>query len=618
MADSPFSVYRLLRQHILSAAKPAYLVTSEDFNLISASGELDFYGLNNIAKDEACDSYLHFLVGYDASEPLELRFYQFSEEVIAHVVLLPHEGNLIILFMDASAAYHQEVENQQKTNDLLILAERQDSLVKELVSARDTLANKQEELIEANKAKAKFIANMSDEIKSPLTSILGHASLLKNEFDESPDNLKMIEAVERSGRHLMSLVENLLDQMHIELDNVKLKLAPVDITDLLHDIETIFLPVAKRKKLEFKLRLKSLPPGNIKIDENRLRQVLVNLMNNAFKYTDLGKVVLTAEWIENNLNLEVYDTGKGIPESFREEIFTAFKNSEGKQGKGLGLSIAKQFIDLMDGKISCESVLGAETRFIISIPAEVIQKVNLSSTIIDEPEFGEEKNILIIERNEDLCQLYDIALTKVGFVVAHCSNVDEVPEYTARKHPELILISMEYQEESIEAVRRIRNSGFNDPILVLISTESSESNRQVFEAGANGYITKPINIIDLIETIKAYVSPVQTVDMDVTMRTYLRERFNEYLNLKKGYLVGIYNQLSTNSVDFENFNELEREVKQIMLTSEMYNYTAIMNAAKLTDNILKNRNSGTEVDSIIDLLESLKVFNSEIQLVLEN
>jgi signal transduction histidine kinase/DNA-binding response OmpR family regulator len=618
MTDSPFSVYRLLRQHLLAAAKPAYLVTDKEFNLISASGDLAFYELSKLKTGQSCESSLNFLIGYDTAEALELRFFQINEEVSAHIVLLPHEGHLIILFMDASAAYHQEQQIQQKTNDILMLSEKQDSIVKELVQTRDSLADKHDALTRANESKARFIANMSDEIKSPLTSILGHASLLKDEMEESSDKLKMVEAIERSGRHLLSLVENLLDQMHIELDNVKLKIAPVDINDLLHDLEVIFLPVAERRGLTFLLRIKSLPPNQIKIDEIRLRQVLVNLINNAFKYTKLGKVRLTVEWSENNLLLEVYDTGRGIPESFQKKMFTAFSNSEGRQSRGLGLSIAKQFIELMDGTISCESVLGAETRFKISIPAEIITKENLSSTIIDIPGFGEEASILILEPNTDLCQLYEMALTRVGFVISHCHSVEDCVELATRKRPRLVLISMNYQDESMEAVRQIRNKGYNEPVLVLISMESKALSRQVFEAGANGYITKPINIIDLIETIKAYVSPVQTSDSDITMRTYLRERFDEYLNLKTRYLLEVIDQLSNNSFDFESCDSLENEVQQISLTAEMYGYTAITNAAKLMNNLLKNRSEYTETDLVAELIDSLKIFYSEIRLVLEN
>jgi len=621
MADSPFSVYRLLRQHILDAAKPAYIVTSNSLKLVTASGDLAFYGLSDLVEGEPCESRLDFLIGYDVTEPLELRFYQVNTEVVAHVVLLPHEGHLIILFMDATEAYQQEIKVQQKTNDLLILSEKQDVIVKELVKARDNYANKHEELVEANKAKAKFIASISGDLKSPLTSILGHASLLKNVLDDSPTNLKMIEAIERGGRHLLTLVENSLDQMHIELDHMKLKVAPVDINDLLQDIESVFLPLAKRKKLKFSLAIESLPPNKIKLDEIRLRQVLVNLLNNSIKYTDMGQIKLTSRWEDNLLKLDVYDTGRGIPESYRKEIFTAFKTGGDKkskgQGKGLGLSIAKHLLDLMDGEIRCESVQGAETRFKLRIPAEVVAS-DQSNTIIDDIEFGENAHILVVDSSEDLCQLYDIALSKAGFVVTTCTKSEEALKVATEKKPSLILISLNQLDDCLNITRKLRAAGNGQPLLVQLSLESSVSSRSVFEAGGNGFLTKPINIIDLIETVKAYVSPNQTDDSDVTMRTYLRERFNEYLNLKIKYFLDATMQLSNSSFDIDAYQLLENELRQLLLTAEMYGYNAITNAAKVTENTLRNR-AEYDADELLDkLLNGLKMLSAEIQFVLDN
>ena len=621
MTDSPFSVYRLLRQHLLDAAKPAYLVTSEDLKLVSANGDLEFYQLQNIVTGESCESRLDFLIGYDVSEPLELRFYQVSDEVIAHVVLLPHKDHLIILFMDATEAYQQEIKVQQKTNDLLILSERQDAIVKELVKARDSIADKHEELVEANQSKAKFIANISEELKSPLTSILGHASLLKNVLEDSPNNLKMIEAIERGGRHLLTLVENSLDQMHIELDYMKLKIGPVDIADLLQDIESVFLPIAKRKKLTFSVNIESLPPGKIKIDEIRLRQILVNLLNNSVKYTDMGSIKLTSRWEEGLLKLDVYDTGCGIPESFQKDMFTAYKqggNKKGKgHGKGLGLSIAKQLLDLMDAEIRCESVQGAETNFKLRIPAEVVSQNQYSNTILDDLEFGENAHILILDSNDDLCQLYDLALSKAGFVVSTCNTAEEGLKLAAEKKPSLILVSLNSLDDCLNTIRQLRSAGNGQPILGQLSLESSASSRSVFEAGGNGFLTKPINIIDLIETVKAYVSPNQTDDSDVTMRTYLRERFNEYLNLKIQYFVDATKQLTQGSFDIDAYNILEKEIQQIFLTAEMYGYIAITNAAKLAKNALRMRSEYSEDEFKLKFLESLKILNSEIQFILE-
>lgn len=616
MTDS-ISVYRLLRKHLLAAARPAYLVVDQDLKLISASGDLEFYELLQLPLAQSCESELSFLIGYDVNEALELRFYQVNDDVIAHIVLLPHNDKVIILFMDASEAYRQEIQVQQKTNDLLILSEKQDALVKELVRTRDNLAEKHEALNEANNSKATFIANISDEIKTPLTTILGHASLLKNSVNESSNEMKMINAIERSGRHLLGIMDNLISQMDIELDNVQINPTPVDLNEFLLGLESLFEPIAKNKNLKFSINIKSLPPNEVRLDENRLRQVLINLLNNAVEYTDMGQVRLTIELLGENLIFEVYDTGKGISDSFQKEIFTAFKNSEGKRGKGLGLSIAKKFVNLMGGNISCRSVLGVETQFSVVIPVEFIQQDKLSTTILEESDYGEEESVLIIEPNEDLFQLYEMALTKVGFIVSNAKSGEEGSKYIRSSRQSLVLISMPYQDQSIEAINQIRDGGYTDPILVLISEDSQALSRQVFEAGANGFVTKPFNIIDLIETIKVYVPPVQTLESDITMRSYMRAQFKEFLKAKSEYLQNIINQLSNDGYDFEQIENLGKESQKILLTAEMFGFESINNVAKLTIETIKNRNELSNEEITKKLLSSLKVFQLELSLLRE-
>ena len=243
-----------------------------------------------------------------------------------------------------------------------LLNERQTRLVGELEQAKVELEEKRQIADRASMVKSRFIASMSHEFRTPLTSVIGYTELLQSDADELSDVAAHSSAIKRSAHHLLSMVDNILDQSRIEEGNVAIHIADLDIRRVTDDIAAMMAPLAAEKLLAFAAFVDTNVPKKIRVDEVRLRQILVNLVGNAIKFTDQGEVKLELSWADNVLTFSVADTGPGIPEDQRTRIFEAFHRIEGhdtgKRGTGLGLNITARLVELLDGRIDVFSEPG--------------------------------------------------------------------------------------------------------------------------------------------------------------------------------------------------------------------------------------------------------------------
>ncbi len=620
MSKSDLSAYRILRNHIFDAAKPLVLIIDKANRLESYKGDAAYYGLGNIESGSNCEDHLQFLVGVDNTESMELPFYHCENGKVAHVVLMPHKEQMLILFMDATDAHEQEQELQQKRNEGLIQAERQDRLVKELVKAREELEDKNQAVINANESKARFIADMSHEIRTPITSILGYTNVLKEKFAES-EYLKMMEAIERGGRNILTLVENLRDHMHMELSEVKLQYYAVDVNELLEDVLSIFLPIARYKKLELKFSRGRLPQNNIRIDELRVRQLLVNILNNAMKYTEQGSVTMKTSWENQKLFFTITDTGPGIPVSVQNNFLsgTTTNNETGTSSVDLGLAVVRQLVELMDAEIELVSTPGIGTTFKLAIPAEEDQPDFIDDD--DSPDDEAEKShILVIDNNNDTSELYKHVLSQAGFKVTSCPTAGEGIEVAVKLSPQLILIDMNITDmKTPDAIRDLRRKGYTQPVL-LQTADSRENSRLVFESGGNGFLNKPIKMTDLIETIQAYLGPIQTGDANRTIRTHLRDHQLQALREKKDYLKKTHLELSKKELSEQDYALLLDDIHQFTVSSTFYGYDALAaSAANMEDSIKAILNAGADTkEQKKKIIACLKILYSEIMYCLED
>jgi signal transduction histidine kinase len=238
----------------------------------------------------------------------------------------------------------------------------------------EEIAQKSRELEIASQHKSQFVANMSHELRTPLAAILGYAELMQEGFYESqgPKSLEALTRIRSNGKHLLGLINTVLDIAKIESGQFTLNMAEYDIESVVETVRSATESLAQNKKLALKTEVaKSLPIGLG--DEQRLTQVLLNLVGNAIKFTDTGEVCVTAKAVNGHFNLSVTDTGPGIPAEHQTRIFDQFhqvdvSNTKAKGGTGLGLAIAKQIVEMHGGRIWVESTLGKGSTFQMELP----------------------------------------------------------------------------------------------------------------------------------------------------------------------------------------------------------------------------------------------------------
>jgi signal transduction histidine kinase len=241
----------------------------------------------------------------------------------------------------------------------------------------DEIQDKSRQLAEASQHKSQFLANMSHELRTPLNAILGYTELiLDSVYGEMPEKARsVLDRVQRNGRHLLGLINDVLDLSKIEAGQLTLSLTDYSIKDIVHGVHSAVEPLAAEKRITFKVEVPAdLPRG--RGDERRITQVLLNLVGNAIKFTDQGEVVISASAADGLFNLSVRDTGPGISEADQAKLFQEFQQADNsitrkKGGTGLGLAISKRIIEMQGGRIWVVSHLGQGSTFSFSLPVIV-------------------------------------------------------------------------------------------------------------------------------------------------------------------------------------------------------------------------------------------------------
>lgn len=299
-----------------------------------------------------------------------------------------------------------------------------------VVDQIDELVNARLEAESANRAKSTFLANMSHELRTPLNAILGYAQILKQDPNLSEAMNPYVETIYNSGDHLLAMINDILDISKIEAGRMELHISEFDVFDLFRDIEWMFALRAEKKGIQFNVSLAEDVPRFLESDPSKWRQIIINLVSNAIKFTSDGTVVINGAWIDKDDNqvldsvdlsaikITVTDTGIGIPDDQQEEIFKPFQQVTGRynEGTGLGLSITKHLVKQLGGYLKLRSSKGQGTRFTIVLPAKQVSKiVNTDGKKVDRSTSASEKDRAnveptVIENRWSASQVADILM----------------------------------------------------------------------------------------------------------------------------------------------------------------------------------------------------------------
>ncbi len=376
---------------------------------------------------------------------------------------------------------------------------------------------------EANQAKSVFLANMSHELRTPLNAILGFSSLMKEDDDIAEDHRQTLDLINRSGEHLLALINDVLDMAKIEAGHVTVEISPVDLSEMLRDITLLLRERAAAKGLQLTLDQSSSFPRFVRTDGIKLRQTIINLLGNAIKFTERGDVTMrlksrpTKDQNKLLLIVEVVDTGVGIPTEDQERIFEAFvqvSQGNAQKGTGLGLAITRKFVESLGGRIAVDSKPGQGSTFRVELPVERADEFDLSKVrikqgrIIGLAQGQESRRILIVEDQMENWLLLRRLLERVGFTVKVAEDgADGVATYHAWR-PHFIWMDIRMKGmDGLEATRRIRSmeGGRDVKIVALTASVFKEERAKIMAAGMDDFIRKPYQPDEIFECLARHL-----------------------------------------------------------------------------------------------------------------
>lgn len=368
----------------------------------------------------------------------------------------------------------------------------------------------------ANRSKSIFLTNMSHELRTPLNAILGFATLLKKSPDINESEKQNISTIHRSGQHLLSIINEILEFAKIEAGKISIFPTDINLFKVLEDIESMFIERCKVKNLEFKLNINENVPMYIRCDEKRLRQIFINILGNSLKFTEKGSIILTINCESSRLIVDISDTGIGMSDLAQELIFKPFEQIDEKKhkhdGTGLGLAITKELVEKMNGSIKVQSKEGVGTKFIFNIQIEVlenfIESKSLNNENLIEIKKSKELKILVADDTKANRDLLVQFLHSYNLYTKEANDGIEALRFCEEESFDLIFMDILMPNldghETIKELKKDKKYN-NIPIIAISANVFEEDRQKALQSGADDFLTKPFDERDIINSLEKFL-----------------------------------------------------------------------------------------------------------------
>jgi signal transduction histidine kinase/CheY-like chemotaxis protein/purine-cytosine permease-like protein len=409
----------------------------------------------------------------------------------------------------------------------------------------------------ANIAKSRFLSNMSHEIRTPLNSIIGYAYILQKDPAIPEHRRQAVDIVKRSGEHLSSLIEDILDIARIEACKFELNKDDIDFPRFIEHILSIFKPQAEAKGLAFCCQITNTLPRRVRGDEKRVGQILINLIGNAIKFTTEGEVIFRIGYSCGVTTFKVIDTGPGIQQEQLPLIFHPFTQLAQDNlisGSGLGLTISKVLTEIMGGELAVDSNPGQGSTFTVrlylaNLGVELEQ--NRQEAIVGYE--ASQQTIMVVDDQPEHRQLIRHILEPLGFILQEASSGLDCLTRVEINSPDLILLDLSMPEiGGLETAQQLRQNGYIAPIIVLTSNAYPSDRVEAIKTGCNDFLAKPLQVSKLLNKLKLHLGLTWIYQGELSIYTdqiklpkpeslkpnnNILDRFNDFVRI--GDLIGL-------------------------------------------------------------------------------
>jgi PAS domain S-box-containing protein len=503
----------------------------------------------------------------------------------------------------------------------------------------------------ASRAKSDFLTNMSHEIRTPMTAIVGFSELLLQPVQSLSDRQDALQVIRRNARHLLDLINDVLDLSRIEAGKMEISRTTSDLIQMLGDVASMMRSRAVEKGLEFSVQFQGPIPRTIQTDPLRLRQILVNLLGNAIKFTASGEVRLVvscpvvghgSEAPGTDVRFEITDTGIGMTPEQMSRLFQPFTQADESTtrkfgGSGLGLDISKRLAQLLGGDITVQSVAGVGSTFTLSIdgsPMKDVQVITDATALLlgssrekaDSREIKFTGHVLLAEDGPDNQRLIRHLLERAGATVSIAENGRLAVDKARAEAFDLILMDMQMPElDGYGATSELRRRGIQIPIIALTAHAMSDDRDKCIAAGCTDYLTKPLDTELLLATVGRYLSALKPANpsqlsaspasaspaLPVVTHS-IQSRFagdqrmidiiNQFVAALPARVMELLKLLETNDLP-----KLQMAVHRLKGSGGGYGFTPISELAAVAEKLLKDETNSDAVRSAIqDLVELIR------------